>query len=70
MRPAGATLRLFAQWLRPTTNTKGSDFLRALFLGRFPGEIGRSAAGDPRPKHPNFAVFSARAVSILRLACG
>ena len=21
MRPAGATLRLFAQWLRPTTNT-------------------------------------------------
>jgi hypothetical protein len=27
MRPAGATLWLFAQWLRPTTIHGGTDFL-------------------------------------------
>lgn len=31
MRPAGATLRLFAQWLRPTTN-KGNPTLRGWFF--------------------------------------
>gem|GEM_PF-4669746 len=36
MRPAGATLRLFAQWLHPTTicrlRTAKDDFLAVLFM--------------------------------------
>ncbi len=34
MRPAGATLRLFAQWLRPTTTHGGQIFSVPLFLSR------------------------------------
>jgi hypothetical protein len=32
MRPAGATLRLFAQWLRPTTNTLKANPNRLAFF--------------------------------------
>lgn len=34
MRHAGATLRLFAHWLHPTTICGGTDFLCPLFLSR------------------------------------
>ena len=34
MRPAGATLRLFAQWLHPTTIHGGQIFSVPLFLSR------------------------------------
>ena len=56
-----------------TTIYKGSDNLLALFLPEIPAPRGvpaTCAAGDHNPKRPKSATFSARAVSILGLACG
>ena len=36
MRPAGATLRLFAQWLHPTTNTLKANPNRLAFFCLLP----------------------------------
>ena len=36
MRPAGATLRLFAQWLHPTTNTLKANLNRLAFFACAP----------------------------------
>ena len=70
MGPAGATLRLFAQWLRPTTIFKGSEIPWAVSFWRFPTEVPGCAADGVAPVTPETANFRARAVSILRLACG
>ena len=68
MRPAGATLRLFAQWLRPTTICGGTDFLcppfscpeSPVFAGFRVFPCGRSRArfSDFWPQSPNFSLFS------------
>ena len=57
----------------PTTIYKGSDDLRALFSPAIPAPRGvpaTCAAGGLLPKRLKSATFSARAVSVLRLACG
>ena len=49
---------------------KGSEILWAVSFWRFPTEVPGCAADGVAPVTPETANFRARAVSILRLACG